>query len=163
MDLWCTFESAALASLSVFKTTLNVKLKKWGKNKPTRVSSMCSWMCRIGWDIMVVIALILTMVALPIEIAFFSVEEEGPHEGTHEGPHEGTEKDVRIATHRQTLAAAETGENASSTVQGLVHEGHIYEGINLFAEGIFVIDIVLNFRTGYVFKEMDQVQRMDDL
>lgn len=100
---------------------------------------MCSWLCRIGWDIMVVIALILTMVALPIEIAFFSVVEEGPHEGTHEA------------------------ENASSTVEGLVHEGHIYEGINLFAEGIFVIDIVLNFRTGYVFKEMDQVQRMDGL
>jgi len=89
---------------------------------------------------MVVIALILTMVALPIEIAFFSVAEETHHEGEKE------EKEHDSHTNQSV-----------PLVEGFVHEGHIYEGINLFAEAIFIIDIVLNFRTGYVFREMDQV------
>lgn len=101
---------------------------------------------------MVVIALILTMVALPIEIAFFSEEET----------HEETKKDDGGSTIQHDTAAA-TAANGSTVVQGLVHEGHIYEGINLFAEVIFVTDIILNFRTGYVFKEMDQVQGADGM
>lgn len=77
---------------------------------------------------MIVIALIITMIALPVEIAFYSLEE-----------YEVEDNETNI------------------TVPFDKHYGPVYEHLNEAAEVLFVIDIVLNFRTGFVVAETDEV------
>jgi hypothetical protein len=121
------------------------------------------------WDVIVIVALVVTLIALPVDIAFYTQpgehgggEQEGGHGGKH-ADHANATSATEARSHDGGGASSEHGDNAGDDGEVSVFGKKMTRGkylwfmSNFICEIFFMLDIVLDFRTGYVDDETEEV------
>lgn len=119
------------------------------------------------WDVIVVTALLITLIALPIDIAFYT------QPGEHGEEHGGENIDHSSSPGEHTVAPQSRSDNGTGQEHGgggsdsgdevtvfgkrMSHGKYIWFMSNFVCELFFMSDIVLDFRTGYIDDETDEV------
>jgi len=115
----------------------------------------------IIWATIIVVALLITLIALPIDIAFYTQPEA--HDKEHGEPHNEPDKPHNNSGHVEVKedAHADSNEHEPSAFgHTMSREKYFWFMSNFICELFFIFDIFLDFRSGYVDEETDEVMSL---
>ena len=111
------------------------------------------------WDFIIICAILLTLIAFPIDIAFYSEPHHEP-EKHHEPEHHSNPEEPVL--HRAQLSHDDEAVSDDEVValgwHKMSRDRYFWFMSSFICEIFFVLDILLDFRTGYVDEETEEVK-----